>query len=98
MSRFCYTLFQYDQWAYRRILKIPCVYHVVGEECTMDGIPHLQGYIEFSSSVSFRFLKRKLGRTAHIEKARKDRKTNTLYCCKAGNYVITIPPRPSPPL
>lgn len=57
----------------------------------MDGIPHLQGYIEFSSSVSFDAVKRLLGRTAHVEKARKDRKANTAYCCKAGSYVIAMP-------
>jgi len=89
MSRWVYVLYNYSQDDIVRLNEIECVYHVIGKEIgPVNGTPHLQGYIEFSTPISFLSVRRLLGNSAHVEKARADRLANTRYCCKRGDFTI----------
>lgn len=88
MSRFVYTFFRYTDEEYEKIRQLACKFHVIGKEKSQMGNPHLQGYIEFHFPISYPAFKRMLGPGAHIEKARKSRVPNTIYCAKGGDYVV----------
>lgn len=88
MSRFVYTFFSYTDEEYARILSLPGVFHIVAKEKSQIGTPHLQGYIEFYFPISYPYFKRMMGPGCHIEKARKPRISNVIYCAKGGDYVI----------
>lgn len=56
-------------------------YLIYGREVGESGTPHLQGYLETSTKVSFRTVK-DLMPTAHLEKARGSLQSNRTYCTK----------------
>lgn len=88
MSRYCYTFFRYTDDEYAKIRRIPSKFHVIGKEKTQIGSSHLQGYIEFHFPISYPAFKRMMGHGCHVEKPRKSRVPNTIYCCKGGDYVV----------
>lgn len=92
MSRFVYTFFRYTEEEYQKILNIPCAFHVIAKEKSQIGNPHLQGYIEFNFPISYPAFKKMMGRGCHIEKAKKGRVSNTLYCTKGGDFKILTHP------
>lgn len=64
---------------------------IVGKEvCPRTRKVHWQGYAEFKIRLSLRRLKRLLGRTCHIETARKCAVANVRYCIKDGNISHNI--------
>lgn len=88
MSRFCYTFFRYTDEEYLKIRDLPCKFHVIGKEKTQIGSRHLQGYIEFHFPITWPTFKRMLGPGCHVEKARKSREANAIYCAKGKDYVV----------
>lgn len=92
MSRFVYTFFNYTDEEYDKILRIPCRFHIVAKEKSQIGNRHLQGYIEFHFPISYPYFKRMMGRACHIEKARKPRINNVMYCSKGGDFFIVESP------
>lgn len=63
-------------------------YYVIGFELSEDGrTPHLQCYLEFKESKTFKELKGLYPR-AHIEVAKKSHIENTSYCMKSGAHLI----------
>ncbi len=62
-------------------------YVVYGRELApRTGTKHLQGYIEFSTQVSFAQAKEIIGATAHIERRRGTQEEAIVYCCKDGDF------------
>lgn len=81
----CFTLNNFTEDEYRRILGCGYKYIVVGKEVGESGTPHLQGYIEFQNSRSFNALKKLMPR-AHLEKRRGTALQASDYCKKDKNY------------
>lgn len=81
----CFTLNNWTQEEYDRIISLECRYLVIGKEVGEKGTPHLQGYIEFSGQKRFCTLKKMLPR-AHIESRRGTAKEAATYCKKEGDF------------
>lgn len=60
----------------------PFRYLIFGEETGAEGTPHLQGYVEFSSTKRLSGVKRLLGNRIHAEVARGSGQQNKDYCTK----------------
>jgi hypothetical protein len=66
-------------------------YMIVGQEITEENkIPHLQGYIEFSSPTTWeqvmeRF-KSTIGYVSDLQKSKADAESNFKYCSKSNDY------------
>lgn len=83
----CFTLNNYtdDDWA--RILDVPCEYLVVGKESGKDKhTPHLQGFVYFKSRKSFAVVSGLISGRAHLERAKGTPAQNRLYCIKEGHF------------
>lgn len=64
---------------------------VAGREiCPKTKKIHWQGYVETNKRIRFKVLKEILGRTAHIEKARKCALANIKYCLKDGDIALVV--------
>jgi len=61
------------------------LYLICGREVGDSGTPHLQGYIHFESTTSFKTLKRELP-SCHIEQAKGNTTENKNYCSKDGDF------------
>ena len=82
----CFTINNWTEDDYQKAINIDCKYIVIGKEIgTENGTPHLQGYVEFHNSISFKSLQKKLPR------ARLARRCGTAeqaanYCKKEATY------------
>jgi len=88
MSRFrafTFTINNYTSEDESSLLNLGHRYIVYGREVGESGTPHLQGYIVFGTSRSFKSLSSKMPR-AHIEQAKGDSAANFRYCTKGGDY------------
>jgi len=92
MSRYHIVWFTKPKKFNLRMLK----FCIIGEERTKKGRTHWQGYVELNRTLSLRRLKKIFGRTAHIERARKDAIHNMAYCTKEGRlfHVFGSPAEP----
>lgn len=84
MNRYAITVNNWEQVDVTNLFGMPYDYIIVGFEQTSQGVPHLQVYLE--TPKNFKYLQRVLPR-AHIEKARKTREVNAIYCKKSGRFV-----------
>ena len=85
-KRWCFTLNNWSEEEFKKVLNIVCIYRVVGKEVGESGTPHLQGFIVFRSSQRLSAMKKLLER-AHWEPARGSTDQASDYCKKEGNYV-----------
>ncbi|GFN87277.1 replication associated protein [Plakobranchus ocellatus] len=85
-KRWCFTLLNYTATDETKIQNLGrpsiCSYLVYGRENTKTNTPHLQGFISLTTKQRFTALKKLLGDTAHIEKARGTDQQNLTYCSK----------------
>jgi len=88
--RFVFTLNNYtpeEVTALDVLAATPSVrYLVYGYEVGDSGTNHLQGFIIFTATTTFRIAKARLGERAHLEVARGSSKQASDYCKKDGNY------------
>lgn len=83
----CWTLNNYSEEEEKHLVGIVGTQRVTyvcwGQEIASTGTPHLQGYIEFSSRVRQRTVKRALGTNrVHVEEAHGTPQENRQYCFK----------------
>jgi len=89
---YCLTLNNYSDEEYQNLISTPCNYLVLGKERGIEGTPHLQGYICFTSPRSFNAVKA-IHRRAHWEIAKGDAESNREYCSKENDYIeVGLPP------
>lgn len=82
----CFTINNWEESDADRLRALECGFIVFGREKGEQGTSHLQGYVYFRSAITFRSAKRKIGETAHIEKARGTAQENDDYCTKDGDF------------
>lgn len=83
----CFTLNNYTEDQFKYLLEIKSKYLIVGREIAPEtGTPHLQGYIYFSSSKSFKNAKRLFPDRVHLEAAKGTPEQNKIYCSKGGDF------------
>lgn len=64
--------------------------YIIGKEIGEEAeTPHLQGYVEFGTSLKFSTIKKMMPR-AHIERANGNRAQNIKYCSKEGNIITNF--------
>jgi len=78
---FVFTLNNYTDDEFMLIKELKYKYIVIGDEIGENGTPHLQGYVNFSSPISFNTIKKAMPR-AHIETAKGNARQNYEYCSK----------------
>lgn len=78
---FVFTLNNHQLDEIDPIKKLNTDYQIIGDEVGESGTPHLQGYLHFSSSVSFKTIQKAIPR-AHIEVAKGSASSNRTYCSK----------------
>ena len=81
----CYTLNNYHTDHLDHLKTIPRKYHVMGFEEGESGTPHIQGFIVFANSRSFKAVHKDLFK-AHIESMRGTHKQAADYCKKSGDF------------
>lgn len=81
----CFTVNNWTQEEYDRIIELECRYLVVGKETGESGTPHLQGYIELAGQKRFSTVKKMLPK-AHIEFRRGTPSEAATYCKKDGDF------------
>ena len=77
-----FTLNNYTDDDYDRLLALDTRYTVVAKEVGSNGTPHLQGYIEVENKKAFGGWKRFLGEASHFEKRQGSPKQAAGYCMK----------------
>lgn len=84
-KRWAFTAWDLPQCVDKRIS-----YLVWGEEKTLSGKIHYQGYVEFTDEITFKGVKRLLKcHKMHLSIARECRERNLLYCLKLnGAHLI----------
>lgn len=84
----CWTLNNYnaDEEAAIKAALQKANYAVCGHEVGDSGTPHLQGYFQWPTLISFKQVKEKLGERAHVEPAKGSPVQNKGYCTKGGSY------------
>lgn len=83
---YAFTLNNWTEEEYNRILSIKHKYLIVGKENGDSGNPHLQGYIYFENPRYWKAVKKKLGVRVHLEVAYSSAQDNYNYCVKEGDY------------
>lgn len=78
---YVFTLNNYTEEELEKIKTLKYKYIIIGDEIGKSGTPHLQGYINFSSSTSFNTVKKAIPK-AHIETAKGTPRQNYEYCSK----------------
>lgn len=87
--RYCFTLNNPTEAEKQSLANfgVNCKYLVVGREVGESGTPHLQGYVEFVTAVSFAQVKQLLGSERyHLEPARGTAQQASDYCKKDGDF------------
>lgn len=82
----CFTLNNWSEEQYEKIIAFPCDYMIVGKEVGEEGTPHLQGYIRKKTQIRFNSLKKMMPQ-AHFEIAKGTPEQNIKYCSKEGDFV-----------
>lgn len=78
---YVFTLNNYTEEELDSIKELKYNYIIIGDEIGENGTPHLQGYVNFSSSTSFNTIKKACPR-GHIEVAYATPRQNYEYCSK----------------
>lgn len=81
----CFTCNNYTEQQIEAIKAIDCRYLVFGFEVGESGTPHLQGYIEFNSSLKWSTIHNKL-KGCHTEARKSTAKNAAEYCKKDGKF------------
>lgn len=68
---------------------IKCKNWIIGKEVGENNTPHLQCYMEFKNTISFKSIKKSFPR-CHIEIAKGNLKQNYEYCSKDGDFKTNI--------
>lgn len=86
---YCFTINNYSGEDEQNVLELAnsSKYIICGREMGEGGTPHLQGYVYFSSPISFTSMKKKLPR-AHIEQSKGTPQDNKKYCSKQSDILI----------
>ncbi len=83
----CYTLNNYSDTEYGKLVAVDCQYHVFGKEIApKTGTPHIQGYIYMYEKQSLRSMRRKVSLRARFTKALGSAEQNFKYCSKTKDY------------
>ena len=99
MSRsrnFCFTLNNYSEADFDRLIATECKYLIIGREKGEEGTPHLQGYFSFKDAKTLGGCKI-IDPRAHWEICKGLPSQNRAYCIKQGDFteIGTIPVDPS---
>lgn len=89
LSHFCFTLNNYDEEEYTRIVQLfeeEAKYWIIGKEVGATGTPHLQGYASYKRRRTFDAIRHQLGARAHLERANGTARQNRIYCSKSGDF------------
>lgn len=78
---YSFTLNNYTVEDITSLKEIKYKYIILGDEIGKSGTPHLQGYIVFSSPISFNSIKKQIPK-AHIEPSIATAEQNREYCSK----------------
>lgn len=78
---YSFTLNNYTSDQVTALKEIKYKYIVLGDEIGESGTPHIQGYIVFTSPISFSSIKKKIPK-AHIEVSKGNAEQNRDYCSK----------------
>lgn len=93
LRKWCFTLNNYSEEDYEKILNYvkhkKHTKYIIGKEVGKNGTPHLQGYINSKSAISFDTLKN-ICNSLHLEKAVASDEKNYIYCSKENNYTTNI--------
>jgi len=81
----CFTLNNYSDEEYNKLVNFNCNYLIVGKEVGGCGTPHLQGYIEFKTNQRVTTLK-KINERIHWERRKGNAQEASDYCKKDENY------------
>lgn len=83
----CYTLNNYTDAVLDHLSAVTSTYHCYGlESAPTTGTKHVQGYIHFENCKSFNSVKRILGSSPHLERAKGSAADNRKYCSKDGDF------------
>lgn len=82
----CFTLNNWSQDEYEKIIAFSCDYMIVGKEVGECGTPHLQGYIRKKTQIRFNALKKLMPRAA-IFVAKGTPEQNVKYCSKDNDFI-----------
>lgn len=85
-KNWCYTLNNWDDTDVVRLKSTPCKYHVIGNEVSDSGTPHLQGFIIFEKTKRFNAVRKLLGTRCHIEAMAGTSFQAAEYCRKDEDY------------
>ena len=98
IRRFTFNIHNYQEKGYSHEKLIQVItnswkvdYMVVGQEITKDNnIPHLQGYIEFSSPATWEQVRERfistIGYISDLQVSKADAESNFKYCTKSNDY------------
>lgn len=78
---YSFTLNNYTSDQVASLKELKYKYVILGDELGESGTPHIQGYIVFSSPISFSSIKKKIPK-AHIEVSKGNAEQNREYCSK----------------
>lgn len=78
---YCFTLNNYTADDLELIKQLKYKFIIIGDEVGESGTPHLQGYVSFNSSTSFKTVKDAMPK-AHIEASKGTPQQNISYCSK----------------
>lgn len=88
----CFTLNNYSDQEYEQISKIDIIankirYIIVAKEIGESGTPHLQGYIEYNTTIRMSGIKKQISNRIHIEERKGTSEQALMYCKKDGNFI-----------
>lgn len=96
IRNFVFTCNNYTDLSIDKIKSLPdtfeCNYYIYGKEIGEKGTPHLQGYVELKSRVSFKKLTKHLN-GFHIERRKGTAESAIQYCKKDGDVVTHGTPK-----
>lgn len=86
VTRWVFTLNNYNDEEYRHLQEVQCKYIVLGKEVGEQGTPHIQGFVIFNEKRRFSAAKQLLGERVHLEAARGTNSEAAEYCKKEGQF------------
>lgn len=78
----CFTLNNYSEDDYQRLLAVECVYIVIGKEVGESLTPHLQGFIVNNDARTMTAMRKKICSKCHWEPCKGSVDENYVYCTK----------------